>query len=115
MRHDQTHLRAVRAVRNGVIAITSSLVINETIGLLQTRGFLSAALEFLRDARSNPDVQIVQVESLIQNEAWELFVRYGGMGAGPVDCTSFAIMRRMGIRKAFTFDRHFRAAGFDIL
>jgi predicted nucleic acid-binding protein len=26
---------------------------------------------------------------------------------------SFAVMRRLGIAKAFTNDRHFRAAGFE--
>jgi predicted nucleic acid-binding protein len=32
-----------------------------------------------------------------------------------VDHVSFAIMRRMGIPKAFTNDGHFRAAGFETL
>jgi len=35
--------------------------------------------------------------------------------AGVVDQVSFAIMRRLGISKAFTNDRHFRAAGFEAL
>jgi len=29
-----------------------------------------------------------------------------------VDCTSFEVMRHLGIRHAFAFDRHFQAAGF---
>jgi hypothetical protein len=48
-------------------------------------------------------------------EAWSLFHKWGGLGATVVDCASFAIMRRLGIRKAFTFDQRFRAAGFEIL
>jgi predicted nucleic acid-binding protein len=32
-----------------------------------------------------------------------------------VDFFIFEIMRRLGIRSAFTFDRHFRLYGFEIL
>jgi predicted nucleic acid-binding protein len=115
MPNDQAHAKAVKAVKSDIIPVTSSLIVNETLALMQARGFLSAAIEFLREARSNPYVQIVQIDSIIQSEAWDLFVRYGGTGANPIDCSSFAVMRRMGITKAFTFDRHFRAAGFGTL
>jgi uncharacterized protein len=36
-------------------------------------------------------------------------------GAGIVDHISFVVMRRLGMSKAFTNDRHFRAAGFETL
>jgi predicted nucleic acid-binding protein len=32
-----------------------------------------------------------------------------------VDCVSFEIMRRGGIRTAFSFDRHFQEYGYEIL
>ena len=47
--------------------------------------------------------------------AW---AEYGGRetgDAGIVDHISFVTMRRLGIQRAFTNDRHFRAAGFEIL
>ena len=112
---DQWHKAAVRAVRPGMTFFTSSLVINESISLLQARGHVSAALAFLDRMRQNAEVQIVYADPAWQAEAWDLFGEWAGSGANAVDCLSFAIMKRMGIRKAFTFDHHFRAPGFEIL
>jgi len=94
---------------------TSAAVINETISLLQSRGYLSASLTFLERVRQNEDVRIIYPDAALQSEAWDLFARWAGAGANAVDCLSFAIMRQLGIRKAFTFDRHFRSVGFEIL
>ena len=48
-------------------------------------------------------------------EAWAAYRRGDADSAGIVDHISFAVMRRSGIARAFTNDRHFRAAGFEIL
>ena len=111
---DQWFRAAVRASRPGLDFVTSSAVINEVISLLQSRGQLSPALAFLERIRRE-EVQIVYPDSALQEEAWRLFGKWAGMGANAVDCLSFAIMHQLGIRKAFTFDQHFRAAGFEIL
>jgi predicted nucleic acid-binding protein len=48
-------------------------------------------------------------------EAWTEY-RQGNTGRpGIVDQISFIVMRRLGIRQAFTNDRHFREAGFELL
>ena len=47
--------------------------------------------------------------------AWEAYSRGEADRAGVVDHTSFLVMRRLGIGHAFTNDRHFRAAGFEVL
>lgn len=112
---DQWQQRTLRTLQPGLRMITSAAVINETISLLQSRGQISTALQFLQEIRANPAVEIVYLDPALQADAWDLFCRWGGSGANAVDCISFAIMRRFGIKKAFTFDRHFRAAGFDIL
>jgi predicted nucleic acid-binding protein len=115
MPRDQWHRASTRAVKPGMIFFTSSLVINETISLLQARGYFSAALTFLERARRNEDVQVVYPDPALQAEAWDLFGRWGSAGANAVDCVSFAVMARLGIRKAFAFDAHFRTAGFATL
>ena len=115
MPRDQWHKAAAKAPRPGWTFFTSSLVVNETISLLQARGHFSAALAFLDAIRHNEAVQILYPDPSIQAEAWDLFGQWGGSGANAVDCVSFSMMKRMGIRRAFTFDKHFRTAGFEIL
>ena len=115
MPRDQWHDKALRAVRPGMTFFTSALVINETISLLQARGFFSAAISFLREARLSEGVSIIYPDAVLQSEGWDLFARWGPAGANAIDCVSFAMMRKLSIRKAFTFDGHFRTAGFDIL
>ena len=115
MPRDQWHEEALRAVRPGITFFTSAFVVNETISLLQARGFFSAAISFLREARLSQDVSIVYPDAVMQSEGWDLFARWGPAGANAIDCVSFAVMRKLAIRKAFTFDEHFRTAGFEIL
>ena len=112
---DQWHRQAIKASTSYRSAVTSSLVINETISLLQMRGMFSTALAFLNGMRNTPQVRIVYPDQMLQSEAWDLFAKWGGSGANAVDCISFAVMRSLSIKKAFTFDSHFRTAGFEIL
>jgi len=115
MSRDQWHAAARNAIKTGMIFFTSSLVINEVVSLLQSRGHLSAALLFLEQVRRSAEVQIVYPDPVLQAEGWDLFNRWSGGGANAVDSVSFAIMGSLGIRIAFTFDQHFRAAGFQTL
>jgi len=112
---DQWFRKAVDAARTDLRAVTSSLVVNETVSLLQARGLLSTALAWLSGIRADPKTLIIYVDAPMQVEGWSLFHRYAGSGANAIDCTSFAVMRSLNIKQAFTFDQHFRAAGFEIL
>jgi uncharacterized protein len=47
--------------------------------------------------------------------AWEAYRRGEAGQAGIVDHVSFQVMRRLNIQEAFTNDRHFVAAGFQVL
>lgn len=47
--------------------------------------------------------------------AWVTFEQSGIGDAGIVDQISFIVMRRLGLKEAFTNDRHFQTAGFVTL
>ena len=114
MKHDQWHQRAVGVLRSEISLVTSSLVVNETISLLQARGYFSAALAFLRHTRRGDSLRILYPDPSAQTRAWEEYARWGAMGATAVDCVSFVLMKDHSIRRALTFDQHFRMAGFDV-
>ena len=65
--------------------------------------------------------QLVSTGRLIETveaeweQAWIAYDRGEAGAAGIVDQVSFLVMRRLGIRQAFTNDSHFTAAGFETL
>jgi predicted nucleic acid-binding protein len=69
---DQWNRLAEEAARPGLRAVTSSLILNETVSLLQARGLLSTALDWLRGMRLDPNTEIIHVDAPLQDEAWEL-------------------------------------------
>jgi predicted nucleic acid-binding protein len=57
-------------------------------------------------------LSIAWVTAPIHEEAVELFRRYSDQEFSIVDCTSFVVARRRGVREVFGFDRHFATMGF---
>jgi len=47
----------------------------------------------------------------IIEEAWRLFKAFADHDFSFTDCTSFALMERLHINNAFTFDAHFQEYG----
>jgi uncharacterized protein len=50
-----------------------------------------------------------------ERAAWAAYRRGEAGQTGIVDHVSFVVMRRLGLARAFTYDAHFRAAGFETL
>lgn len=47
-----------------------------------------------------------------EEAAWQYFLKYADQAFSFTDCTSFAMMTRLGIKEAACFDSHFDTAGF---
>jgi predicted nucleic acid-binding protein len=94
---------------------TSIPVVIETFTFLQRNANLDVALSW-RDAISKPGVtKILSCEPRDLEQAWQYFRRPVLHKLSAVDATSFAIMKRAGIRVAFAFDHHFIMAGFSLV
>jgi uncharacterized protein len=96
--------------------IFSDYIFDETIttvlGLTRRWDAARRIGEALRDSQL---LRMSRIEEPVFEAAWELFRERPDKVWSFTDCTSFVLMERLGIRKALTFDRNFREAGFAML
>jgi predicted nucleic acid-binding protein len=86
--------------------LTSDLIVAETWALLYSHLGRRAALTFwqtLRETRT----PIMTIEPPDLEAAWGIVNAFHDQAFSFVDCTTFALMERLGISEAFAFDSHF--------
>ena len=114
---DAEHYRALRLwegkppaerglVSTNYVVIESMALLQSRLGMPAVRGFCDAIL---------PLVRIEWIDEVVHAQAMSAFIAADRRGLSLVDLASFETMRRLGIRSAFTFDRHFRQHGFEIV
>lgn len=91
---------------------TSVPVVIETFTFLERNASRDVALAWKNSITLPGTVKILPCELRDLEQSWEFFRRTDLHKLSAVDATSFAIMRRARIRRAFTFDHHFSVAGF---
>jgi predicted nucleic acid-binding protein len=114
---DSVHQAAARAwedlLRSEAPLHTCSYVLVELSALLQTRLGVDAVDALGTHVLPWVNVQWVDAPLHAQAVAGLLAARRRDLSL--VDCASFAAMRRHGLRRVFTFDRHFAEQGFETL
>ena len=93
--------------------LTHEYVLVETTALIQRRLGIGALRRFIDGLL--PLIEIAWVDGHLHSEAREALLAAGRREASLVDWTSFLVMRRHGVRQAFTFDAGFAAQGFEVL
>ncbi|MFH0751951.1 MAG: PIN domain-containing protein [Chloroflexota bacterium] len=107
----RAHLREMLAT--GIDLLTHEYVVVESTALIQRRLGLGALRRFVDDLL--PLVEVAWIDAGIHVEAREALLAAGRRNLSLVDWTSFLVMRRHGVRRAFTFDPDFGAEGFDVV
>lgn len=116
---DSYHPAAVEAWRHlaktGEGALTTDLVIAETVSHLRRRTGWEQTRRAGASIFNARAVDIAFCDRELIGAAWRDFLRNADPRLSLCDSVSFVIMRERGVTKAFTFDRHFMAAGFALL
>lgn len=93
---------------------TTNFVIAETHALFLARLGHSHATAFLRQL-GRTTTTLIRVREDDEERARAIIFQYEDKDFSLTDATSFAVMERLGLTDAFTFDRHFAQYGFTPL
>ncbi len=114
---DQNHRRSADAWKKIIDSdqnvITTNYVLVETFALVQNRLGLEAVRGFQEDVL--PVLRVEFVTPQMHRLGLAALFAASKRGLSLVDCVSFEVMRELGVRSAFTFDRHFRDYGFIVI
>jgi predicted nucleic acid-binding protein len=96
--------------------VVTDLVVAEThLRLLLALG-VGHSLASLKAIKSDPLIEEVFVDADLQRSALTDWIqRFEDQAFSFTDAVSFAVMKDRGIGAAFTFDTHFKVAGFKTL
>jgi predicted nucleic acid-binding protein len=99
-----------------VKTITTDYVFDEVITavLARTRRHSSAAGAGLA-LRNSRSCEISVINREMVERAWALFLARPDKTWSLTDCTSFVVMRALGLKAALTFDQNFAEAGFEMV
>ncbi len=92
--------------------LTTNYVFDELITILRYDFSHKIAVEYGEKLRSSKLCSLTMVSPEDEEAAWHIFLKYDDQVFSFTDCTSFAIMKRLGLKEAACFDSHFDTAGF---
>jgi len=115
---DDRHHKTARAVWEGwlehpPLLVCSSYILLESVALIQRCLGMEAVRLFQEEMV--PLFHIHWIEPELHASAMSALLAARRRHISLVDWTSFELMRRLGIRTAFAFDRHFAEQGFEML
>ena len=93
---------------------TSNLVLVETFNLLSRTIGSKSTTKFGDALKTNVFLTVESITLVDWERGWKIFGKYDDKDFSFTDCTSFALMERLKVKSAFSFDVHFRQYGFTV-
>lgn len=115
---DEHHVQAIEIVnqlaQERYRQFTTNVLLIEAHALILSALGISQAAQFLRDMAESKTV-VIRVRASDEERAKQILFQYDDKDFSFADAISFAVMERLGISLAFTFDRHFTQYGLSVL
>jgi predicted nucleic acid-binding protein len=92
--------------------VSTNLVVSETIALAVARREPEFGIRMAERLLDGRPARVERVTAADEVVALRLLRRFAATGTTFADCASFAVISRLGLGLAFSFDRHFAPPGF---
>ena len=119
LRRDPFHARALQAweemAESHARIVTSVPVVLETVTFIDRHAARDVALQWKDSLDSITDFRVLACTEADMREAWQYYTRRDLHKLSAVDATSFVLMSKHGIGRAFSFDHHFASVGFSLV
>lgn len=93
--------------------LTSNYIFDEIVTLCRVRLGHGAAAKVGEILQDPAVTDLVRINASEERAAWQLFLERPDQGYSFTDCTSFVLLRRLGLRRAAALDDDFRTEGFE--
>jgi predicted nucleic acid-binding protein len=113
--HEEASAHWTQLLERGAKPCTSVPVVLETFTYLQRGLGPGVALAWRAALAGTPRLEIFDCTAGDLALSWQWLERRDLHKLGLVDATSFVLMKKHKLRRAFTFDVHFATAGFSLL
>jgi len=118
-KNDKHHTECIRArdewLRKGYLFLTTDYVVDETLTLIRTRIGIDGAEKWWDQVSGSPRLKFEWIHFERAERARVWFFKWRDKSFSFTDCTSFVVMKELSLIMAFTGDKHFVEAGFEIL
>jgi predicted nucleic acid-binding protein len=118
-KNDELHKKALSIsktlARDNEILITSNYTLAEAYTVIRSKLGFQTAQAFIGEIQKN-GIQVAWIDEEIHNRGLEIFLKNKELkDLSFFDCVDLALMESLGIEKAFSFDRHFKALGIPLV
>lgn len=117
LRDDRNHQAALAFVRTHPQArfVLSELILAEVATRIRVRAGAGPAVAVARGLLNSHRYELLFADAELLEEALTRMDRFADKRLSLADCSSFALMDRLAIQSAFTFDVDFRNCGYQML
>lgn len=113
--HAAARARVEQLARRGRRLVVTDFIVSETATLAKARSGAAVALRVLDLVEQSVGIRLERIDAERFDRSKAFFRRYADHGYSFTDCSSFVLMREIGLREALTTDGHFPEAGFKAL
>ena len=105
---DPQHAIVRQAIEAASRLVTTDYVVDETLTLLRVRGHSQRALSLGTLFWEGRAARLEYLQPADLQQAWIIFSQFRDKAWSFTDCTSLAVMRRLGVTSAISLDAHFQ-------